>query len=101
MKIIKTFDELFENFENKVTYECSGSPKPYFNTKSDFIAAMQDCGYYHTTLNKKTDMLIVSDEDLGTLKCKKAEKYGIPVYTYFHAKKEMKHLADNISKYNI
>ena len=30
-------------------------------------------------------MLIVADEELGTLKCQKAEKYGIPVYTYSQA----------------
>jgi len=46
-------------------------------------------------------MLIVADEDLGTLKCKKAERYGIPVYTYAHAKKEMKNLRNSVSKYNL
>ena len=101
MKIIKTFGELFENFDNKVTYEMSGSPSPYFKTKAEFVAAMQEFGYYHATLTKKTDMLIVADEDLGTLKCKKAEKYGIPVYTYAYAKREMKHLADSVNKYNM
>ena len=93
--------ELFEDFIDKITYEMSGSPKPYFKTKADFVAAMQEHGYYHTTLNKNTDMLVVAAEDLGTLKCQKAEKYGIPVYTYAHAKKEMKHLGDNVSKYNL
>jgi len=30
-------------------------------------------------------MLIVQHKDLGTLKCQKAEKYGIPIYTYKEA----------------
>jgi len=32
--------ELFEDFETKMTYEMSGSPKPYFKTKTEFVAAM-------------------------------------------------------------
>lgn len=76
---------------DKVTYEMTGSPKPFFATKSDFIAAMESWGYSHTTLNKNTDMLIAATEDLGTLKCQKAEKYGIPIYSYSDAfnKKEL------------
>ena len=74
--------QLFEAFKDKVTYEMSGSPKPYWATKAEFVADMQEWGYSHTTLNKKTDMLIVPDTELGTLKCQKAEKYGIPIHTY-------------------
>jgi len=74
--------KLFEEFKDKVTYEMTGSPKPFFATKADFVSAMEGWGYLHTTLNKNTDMLIAADEDLGTLKWEKAEKYGIPIYTY-------------------
>ena len=84
--------KIFEDFKDKVTYEMSGSPKPFFSTKSDFVEAMQDWGYTHSTLNKNTDMLIVADEDLGTLKCQKAEKYGIPIYTYQEAYKKKEKL---------
>lgn len=93
--------QMFEGFEDSATYEMSGSPKPYFKTKAEFVAEMSKYGYVHTTLNKKTNMLIVPDEELGTLKCQKAERYGIPVYTYAYAKREMKHLGDNVSKYNL
>ena len=93
--------ELFENFSDNITFEMSGSPLPYFKTKADFVEAMQDCGYHHSTLNKKTNMLICSTEDLGTLKFQKAQKYGIPIYTYAQAKKEMKNLINTISKYNL
>lgn len=93
--------QMFEGFIDSVTYECSGSPKPYFNTKADFFEEMAKYGYRHTTLTKNTNMLIVAEKDLGTLKCKKAEKYGIPVYTYAYAKREMRNLGNNVAKYNM
>jgi len=74
-----------EDFKDKVTYEMSGSTLPFFSTKYDFTESMKKWGYVHTTLNKHTDMLIVASEDLGTLKCKKAKKYNIPIYTYDEA----------------
>lgn len=75
-----------KEFKDKVTYEMSGPPtSAYWAHKSDFVADMNKWGYTHTTLNKKTDMLIVQYKDLGTLKCQKAEKYGIPIYTYKEA----------------
>lgn len=84
--------QLFEDFKDKVTYEMSGSPKPYWATKAEFVSDMSDWGYTHTTLNKNTDMLIVAAEDLGTLKCQKAERYGIPIYTYMEAFKKKEKL---------
>jgi hypothetical protein len=86
--------QMYEEVTDHYTYECSGSPKPYFNTKADFFEFMDSNGFRHTTLNKDTNMLIVSNEDLGTLKCKKAEKYR-------HAKKAVKEFSTRINKYNI
>jgi len=75
-----------KEFKDKVTYEMSGPPNPnYWTHKEDFVTDMQKWGYTHTTLNKNTDMLIVQYEDLGTLKCQKAKRYGIPIYTYKEA----------------
>ena len=74
--------QLFEEYKDKVTFCCSGSPKPYWITKEEFVNDMKDWGYNYTTLTKSTDMLIVPDIELGTIKCQKAEKYGIPIYTY-------------------
>lgn len=91
----------FENFENNYTYECSGSPSPVFRVKADFFEFMSNYGFKHTPLNKKTDMLIVEDKDMDTLKCQKAAKYGIPIYTYKEAKKKVKELADAASQYNL
>ena len=80
-----------KKYIDKVTYCLTGSPKPLWPTKADFISDMEKWGYKYTTLTKDTDMLIAADEDLGTLKCQKAEKYGIPIYSYNDAfkKKEL------------
>lgn len=68
---------------DKITYCMTGPPpKPFWGTKADFEGDMEKWGYEYTTLTKNTDILIAADEDLGTLKCKKAEKYGIPIYSY-------------------
>lgn len=78
---------------DKVTYEMSGPPpKNLWNHKADFVTDMLKWGYNHTTLNKKTDMLIISEKDLGTLKCQKAEKYDIPIYTYEEAYRKKENL---------
>ena len=75
--------KLFEEFKDKVTYELTGPPPAsLWQHKADFQRDMVNWGYEHTTLTKNTDMLIAAKEELGTLKCKKAEKYGIPIYTY-------------------
>jgi len=76
---------------DKVTYCLTGSPKPHWATKADFEYDMLKWGYEYTTLSKNTDILIAANEDLGTLKCQKAQKYGIPIYSYGEAfkKKEM------------
>lgn len=93
--------KLFEDFEDHYTFECSGSPMPEFRTKADFFDFMSKCGFKHTTLNKNTNMLIVVSKDFGSLKCQKAEKYGIPIYTYKEARTEVKKLSQNVSKYNL
>lgn len=77
---------MINNKIDKITYEMSGPPpQKYWSYKADFVAEMLSWGYSHTTLTKNTDMLIVASEELGTLKCQKAEKYGIPIYTYSEA----------------
>lgn len=81
-----------KEYIDKVTYEMTGPPpKSLWAHKADFVDDMQKWGYTHTTLTKNTDMLIAGDEDLGTLKCQKAEKFGIPIYSYKDAfkKKEL------------
>jgi len=81
-----------DKFIDKVTYEMTGPPpKNHWFHKADFVEDMQKWGYTHTTLTKNTDMLIAADEDLGTLKCLKAEKFGVPIYSYEQAfqKKEL------------
>ena len=63
---------------DKVNYEMSGHPPAdLWRYKADFQNDMFNWGYSHTTLNKKTDMLISDETD--TLKCQKAKKFGIPI----------------------
>lgn len=93
--------QLFEDFEDHFTFECSGAPKPTFSTKAEFFSFMEENGFKHSTLNKKTNMLIVQYKGQGTLKEEKAKKYGIPIYTYREAKSKVKEMADNFSKYNL
>ena len=92
--ITTSFEQFNEadKYVDKVTYEMTGPPnKNRWAHKVDFVEDMQKWGYTHTTLTKNTDMLIAADEDLGTLKCQKAEKFGIPIYSYEQAyqKKEL------------
>ncbi len=91
----------FEGFEQNYTYECSGSPKPTFKTKADFNEYMNSNGFKKSTLNKKTDMLIVQYKGQGTLKEIKAQKYGIPIYTYRESKGKIKDMAEEMEKYNM
>ena len=105
---MKNFEEnnlskikLYEDFEDNYTFECSGSPSPYFSTKSEFFEFMEKNGFKHSTLNKNTNMLIVAYEDIGTLKFQKAKKYGIPIFTYGEAKQKIKNLINAISKFKL
>lgn len=90
-----------KQFEEYYTFECSGTPKPYFKTKAEFFEFMEENGFKHSTLNKKTDMLIVESLDMGSLKCQKAQKYEIPIYTYKQAKVKVKEMANDLSKFNL
>lgn len=85
---------------DKVTYCLTGSPKPHWATKADFMYDMEKWGYKYTSLTKKTDILIAADEDLGTLKCKKAEKYGIAIYSYKDAFNRKENLYTKIMRKN-
>lgn len=93
--------QMYEKFINNYTFECSGSPSPTFKTKADFFDFMSEHGFKHTTLTKNTNMLIVADKEQGTLKCQKAEKYGIPIYTYASAKKKVQEMSKTVGKYNL
>ena len=93
--------QLFEDFEDHYTFECSGSPKPAFSQKAEFFSFMEEHGFKHSTLNKNTNMLIVQYKGQGTLKEQKAQKYNIPIYTYQEAKIKVKEMAENVNKYNM
>ena len=94
-------NDINEDLVDYYTFECSGSPSPYFKTKADFFNFMENNGFKHSTLTKKTDMLIVADKNQNTLKYKKAERYGVPVYTYREAKVKVKEMGKKMNKYNL
>jgi len=81
-----TYREKLDEAIKPKTFEMSGPPPhSMWRTKADFVADMEKIGYTHTTLNKETSMLIT--DVAGTLKCEKARKYGIPIYSYEQAYK--------------
>lgn len=90
-----------KELEQLCTYECSGTPKPFFKIKAEFTFFMKNNGFKKSTLTKNTDMLIVEFKGKGTLKEKKAEKYGIPIYTYNEAINKVKNMATEIEKFNL
>lgn len=92
--------KLYEEYIDKVTFEMSGKPPRYWGYKADFIEKMRSWGYVHTTLTKNTDMLIVESDNLNTIKCKKAKRYGIPTYTYEDAFKLKERLYTRITRKN-
>lgn len=71
-----------ENFETKI-FEMTGSPKEFgFNTKNDFIKAVEPFGLVHGKLNKDCHYLVTDDTESKTSKMAKAEKLGVKVITY-------------------
>jgi NAD-dependent DNA ligase len=65
--------------------EFTGSPKPFFKTKADFLTAIQDYGFTHGTMSKKdnkVDILVCDSPDSGTSKLKLAAELGVEVMTY-------------------
>ena len=69
--------------ENTITFEVTGSPKPFgFKTKGEFIKAMANKGFIHTSLQKGTKYLITDDITSTTSKMNKAKKLGIEIISY-------------------
>ena len=69
------------NGETK-TFECTGSPKPYFATKEEFFNFAKDKDFSHISLIKGTDYLITDDYDSTSSKMVKAKKLGIEILSY-------------------
>jgi len=65
--------------------ECTGSPKPYFKTKSDFLSALEPYGYKHGKMKKKNnmcDILCCDDLSSTTAKMELAKSLGVEIMTY-------------------
>lgn len=66
-----------------LVFEMTGSPKSFgFNTKNDFISAVEPFGLVQGKLNKDCDYLVTDDTESKTSKMAKAEKLGVQVVTY-------------------
>ena len=72
------------------TFEMTGSPKPLFETKEDFVNFMESMGFTHTGLNKETNLLITNELKSTSGKMKKAFKYSIEIKSYKQIFKEIK-----------
>jgi len=86
-KVTELSQEIFESFDDFVTFEMTGSPKDTrrWRYKEDFERDMYSHGFRHTTLTKKTDILIAEDEHFGSIKWNKAKSFGIPIMTFTEA----------------
>jgi len=70
------------NVEVKV-FEMTGSPKSFgFNTKGDFIKAVEPFGLVQGKLNKDCSYLVTDDTSSKTSKMAKANKLGVQIVTY-------------------
>ncbi len=69
------------NSETK-TFECTGSPKPYFAIKEEFFSFAKERNFNHTSLVKGTDYLITDDYNSKSSKMAKAKKLGIDIISY-------------------
>ena len=72
---------LEEESSDKTPVILTGSPKPYYNTKMDFLAKHPQ--FVETTKFDEAKYLISDSLDSTSTKMEKAKKKGIPIKTYF------------------
>ena len=72
------------------TFEMTGSPKPLFENKQDFVEFMEKKGFIHTGMNKETDLLITNELESKSGKMGKAIKYGTEIKSYEQIFEEIK-----------
>jgi len=98
-KIVESFIELIKSNgydiieneelkinENTITFEMTGSPKPFgFKTKGEFLKEMSSKGFIQTPLQKGTKYLITDDTNSTTSKMNKARKLDIEIISYDQA----------------
>ena len=64
------------------TMEMTGSPKPFWKTKAEFVASASGCGFKAGKLTKDSKYLITDNYEAKTSKMKSAEKLGVEIITY-------------------
>lgn len=67
--------------EGGVGVEFTGSPKPFFSTKEEFLKAITNAGFFHTSL-KDAKILVTDSYSSTSSKMTTAKKKGLEVITY-------------------
>jgi hypothetical protein len=67
--------------------EMTGSPKPFFKTKSSFLTKLSEFGFEQDKMKSSEEknevmMLVTNDLDSDTSKMQLAKKLGIEIKTY-------------------
>lgn len=65
--------------------EMTGSPKPYFSTKSKFLEALEPYGYTQDKMKKKdnkVNILVTNSPESTTNKMQLAKDLGVEIMTY-------------------
>jgi len=72
--------------EEKTRYiECTGSPKPFFKTKQEFLDLLTPFNFEHgkmTKRNNNVSILITNDLGSSTNKMRLARELGVEIMTY-------------------
>jgi hypothetical protein len=65
--------------------EMTGSPKPYFKTKAEFLKALEPYGFVKDTMKKRSNqvkILVTNNLYSETNKMKTARELGVAIMTY-------------------
>lgn len=68
--------------EKMKIFEMTGSPKPFFKTKEEFLEFAEGKGFQHGKLNKDCHYLLTDSYSSSSSKMKTAEKLKVKVITY-------------------
>ena len=80
--------KIINNIKNKIMAKViamTGSPKPFFKTKKDFIEQLSEFGFIEGKMKKKNnevDILVTNEPNSTTNKMKLADELGVEIMTY-------------------
>lgn len=65
--------------------ELTGSPKPHFKTKNEFLNVVEPYGYIHGKITKRNntcDILVTDDTSKSSNKMELAKELGVEIMSY-------------------